>query len=52
MRSFKELLEKEGPVMGTWPQITSPDVRLFTVGGDKVLLLDYCTRYLSALTSE
>jgi len=28
------------------------DVRLFTVGGDKVLLLDYCTRYLSALKSE
>lgn len=25
------------------------DVRLFTVGGDKILLLDYCTRYLSAL---
>ena len=28
------------------------DVRLFTVGGDKVLLLDYCTRYLNALKSE
>lgn len=27
-------------------------VRLFTVGGDKVLLLDYCTRYLKALKSE
>lgn len=26
-------------------------VRLFTVGGDKILLLDYCTRYLTELTS-
>jgi len=26
-------------------------VRLFTVGGDKVLLLDYCTQYLKALKS-
>ncbi len=26
-------------------------VRLFTVGGDKILLLDYCTRYLRALKS-
>ncbi len=28
------------------------DVRLFTVGGDKILMLDYSTRYLKALKSE
>ena len=26
MRSFKELFDKDGPIMGTWSQITSPDV--------------------------
>lgn len=26
-------------------------VRLFTVGGDKILLSDYCTRYIASLTS-
>jgi len=28
------------------------DVRLYAVGSDKVLMLDYCTRYLKALKSE
>lgn len=28
------------------------NVRLFTVGGDKILLFDYCTRYLRALKSD
>lgn len=27
------------------------DVRLFTVGGDKILMFDYCSRYLDALKS-
>lgn len=26
MRTFKELSDKDGPVMGTWSQIASPDV--------------------------